>query len=255
MSGKGRTWIILAAAAAALALAGCGAAPIPDDEIAGMAGTSTVGTGGDMTALAIFGGGAAPRSYTVSNSFSVPGVGSLTYDYTIDYLKAAVPVDPSIETGWDEVTLDGSADLVVDLPNYDTNRSLDVSFDATGFHEASGNDGRVLLNGTSTAAGSATWTNPKNDATAGYTMNLTRTWTGVNIDDPTVGGGISYPTAGTVAISGSIERHREGPSGVRTGSWSGTITITFDGDWIVPVDVNGSPYSLNLLTGEVTAGT
>lgn len=254
MTGRGRMGIILIAAAA-LALAGCGAVPIPDDEVAGLAGTSTAGTGGDTTALAIFGGGAAPKSYGVSSSFSVPGVGSLTYDYTIDYLKADAPVDPDVVTDWDEVTLLGSADLVVDLPNYETNRSLDVSFDATGFHDTPTNDGRVLLNGTSTAAGTATWTNPNTDATAGYTTNLTRTWTDVNIDDPTVSGGTSYPTAGTVVISGSIERHREGPSGVRTGSWSGTITITFDGDWIVPVDVNGADYLLNLLTGEVTPGT
>lgn len=86
-------------------------------------------------------------------------------------------------------------------------------------------------------------------------MNLARHWTNVNLDDPTVAGGISYPTAGTLAISGTIERHRDGPSGVRTGSWSGTITITFDGDAIVPVDVNGAAYLLNLLTGEVTSAT
>jgi hypothetical protein len=42
---------------------------------------------------------------------------------------------------------------------------------------------------------------------------------------------------------------------VRTGSWSGTITITFDGDGIVPVDVNGVDYLLNLATGEVTSAS
>ena len=75
----------------------------------------------------------------------------------------------------------------------------------------------------------------------------------MNIDDPSVVGGTLYPTAGTVQIAGSIERHRDGPSGVRTGSWSGTILITFDGDTIAAVDVNGSSYLLNLATGEVTA--
>ncbi len=252
MSGKGRTGIILAAAVAVLALAGCGAVPIPDDEVAALAGTSTIGTGGDATALAIFGAGAAPKAYSVSQTYAVAGVGSLTYEYTIDYLKGDVSVDPAVDIDWDEVTLLGSADLVVDLANYDTNRSLDVDFDATGFHDAVDDD-RVLLNGTSTAAGTATWVNPKNDATAGYTMNLARTWTNVNLDDPTDFVWSGYPSSGTVVISGSIERHRDGPSGVRTGSWSGTITITFDGDSIVPVDVNGAAYLLNLVTGEVTA--
>ncbi len=254
MSGRG-SFVVICATVAALALAGCGAVSIPDDEVAALAGTSTLGTGGDATALAIFGGGAAPKGYPVSQAIVVPGVGSLTYEYTIDYRKAAVSVDPAMVTDWDEVTLVGSADLVVDLPNYDTNRSLDVSFDATGFHEASGNDGRVLLNGTSTAVGTATWVNPKNDATAGYAMDLARTWTNVNLDDPTDFAWSGYPSSGTVVISGSIERHRDGPSGVRTGSWSGTITITFDGDAIVPVDVNGAAYLLNLLTGEVTSAT
>jgi hypothetical protein len=247
--------LVTCAAVAALALAGCGLAPIPDDEVAGMVGATTTGAGGDTTALLIFGGGAAPKSYSVSQSFVVTGVGSLTYDYTIDYLKADVSVDPASVTDWDEVTLVGSADLVVDLPTYDTNRSLDVSFDATGFHDAPTNDGRILLNGTSTAAGTATWVNPKNDATAGYTMNLTRAWTNVNLDDPTDVVWSGYPSSGTVVISGSIERHRDGPSGVRTGSWSGTITITFDGDAIVPVDVNGVDYLLNLATGEVTSAS
>lgn len=253
MTGR-RGMLVICAALAALAFAGCGLTPIPDDEVAGLVGTSTTGTGGDATALAIFGGGAAPKSYTVSQSIVVTGAGSLTYDYTIDYLKAEVSVDPASVTDWDEVTLVGSADLIVDLPNYDTNRSLDVSFDATGFHDAPDDD-RVLLNGTSTAAGTATWTNPKNDATAGYTMDLDRIWTDVNIDDPTDFVWSGYPSSGTVVINGSIERHRDGPSGIRTGSWSGTITITFDGDSIVPVDVNGADYLLNLATGEVTAAS
>ena len=174
MRSKGR-FAVLCVAVAALALAGCGLTPIPDDEVAALAGAGTTGSGGDLAALAIFGGG-APKSYGVSQTIMVPGVFSLTYNYSIDYLKADTSVDPEVVTDWDEVTLGGSADLVVTLTNYEANRSLTVDFDATGFHDA-GADGRVILNGTNTAAGSATWTNPKTDATAGYTMNLTRTWT------------------------------------------------------------------------------
>jgi hypothetical protein len=42
MPTRGWIWII-GAATVALALAGCGAVPIPDDEIAGIVGSSTAG--------------------------------------------------------------------------------------------------------------------------------------------------------------------------------------------------------------------
>ena len=44
MSGRGNIWIICISVAA-LALAGCGVTPIPDDEVAGLAGKGTVGAG------------------------------------------------------------------------------------------------------------------------------------------------------------------------------------------------------------------
>jgi len=256
MSIRERIWIIVVAMAA-LALAGCGAAAIPDDEIAGMVGSSTAAMGGDTAALSIFAGGpptSSAKGFTVSHSITVPGVGSLTYDYSIDYLEDGSPVADPASLTWDEVTFDGSAHLVVDLPTYDADRTLDVDFEVTDFHDDP-NDGRVVVNGSSTAAGTATWTNPTTDATAGYTMDLTKTWTDVNIADPTNPALPFYPTSGTIVITGSIERHHESPAGYRNGSWSGTVTITFDGDATASVDVNGSLYQLNLLTGVVTAGT
>jgi hypothetical protein len=83
-------------------------------------------------------------------------------------------------------------------------------------------------------------------------MDLTKTWTDVNMDDPSEPGWTGYPASGTVLLIGSIVRHREGPSGSRTGTWEGTILITFDGDEIIPVEVNGREYLLDLSTGEVT---
>ena len=206
-----------------------------------------------MTALAIFSGG-APKGYGVSQTILVPGVGSLEYNYTIDYISGGTPgQDPQTDL-WDEITLVGSAQIIVDLPGYEANHTLAIDFDATGFNDA-GDDGRIVLNGQSTVTGSATWTSPRTSATAGYTVNLTKSWNAVDMDDPSELLWSGYPASGTVVISGSIDRYRDGPSGLRTGSWSGTITITFDGDSVVPVDVNGAGYLLNLVTGEVTAAT
>jgi len=256
MSIRERIWII-AAATVSLALAGCGAAPIPDDEIAGMVGSSTALAGGDTAALSIFAGGpptSSAKGFNVSTTIDFPGIGSLTYDYAIDYLEDGSSVADPVSLPWDEVTFDGSAHLVVDLPNYEADRTLDVDFEVTGFDDDP-NDGRVVVNGASTAAGTATWTNPTTDATAGYTTDLTKTWTDVKIADPTNPALPFYPISGTIAVAGSIERHHEGPSGYRNGRWSGTVTITFDGDATASVDVNGSSYQLNLVTGEVIPGT
>jgi hypothetical protein len=245
---------IICLAVAAIVLAGCGVATIPDDEIVGLAGTGTVGTGGDLLALSIFGSnGTGPKGFAVDHTVTWP-MGSLEYHYTIDYLKEGGAVDEPDAENWDEVILDGSATLIVDLPNLAANHTLTVCFDATEFNEQppENNDGRIQLDGSSTVTGSANWTNPSNDATASYTMDLTKTWTAVNMDDPSELGWTGYPSEGTVLIVGSIERHRDGPSGAHSGSWEGTILITFDGDEIVPVVVNGREYLLDLSTGKAT---
>lgn len=236
----------LGLAAAVIALAGCGAALIPDEEIAALAGTSTAGTGGDLLVLGIFGSG---KSVDKADAITLP-FGSLTYDYAIDFLEDGMSVEPDGDT-WDELTLDGSAELVVDLPNFTADRTLGVCFDVTGFND-SPNDGRVLLGGSTTVTGFATWTNPKTGGSGGYMMDLTKTWTDVDIDDPSETGWTGYPASGTVRLVGTIERHREGPSGSRTGTWEGTLFIAFNGTALVPVEVNGRPYQLDLLTGEVT---
>lgn len=230
---------LLCLTAAALALAGCGAALIPDEEVAGMAGTSTAGPGGDLLVLGIFGSG---KSVNKADVITLP-FGSLTYDYAFDYLKDGTSVEPDGDT-WDELTLDGSAELVVDLPNFSADRTLGVSFDVTGFND-SPNDGRVLLGGSTTVIGFATWTNPKIGDSGGYTMDLTKTWTDVDVDDPSEMGWTGYPASGTVRLVGTIERHREGPSGSRTGAWEGTLFITFNGTALSaqPPDRRGDPVA------------
>ena len=108
-------------------------------------------------------------------------------------------------------------------------------------------DERVTLDGTKHRGRLGHVDQPEHRATAGYTMNLTKTWTDVDHRrSERRWAWTGYPSSGTVQIAGSIERHRDGPSGVRTGSWSGTILITFDGDTTAAVDVNGSPYVLDL---------
>ncbi len=242
---------ILCAAAVALALASCGPTAIPDEEVVGLAGAGTAGTGGDLLALRVFGSGApAPNAFGVSATINVPLLGSLTYDYVIDYLDDDVSVDPAGDT-WDEMTLDGSATLIVDIPDFASDTTLTIAYDITGFND-SPNDGRVIVNGSSEVEGSAMWTNPHTDAAASYTMVLTKTWTDVNIDDPSEIPWTGHPSSGTIVMYGFIDRHSDGPSGSRTGTWEGTISITFDGDNDAAVVVNGRSYLLDLSTGEVT---
>lgn len=250
MFSRGSAGFILLAVAT-LVISGCGVATIPDEEVVGLVATNTAGGSGDALLLCVVAtGGSLPQGIDVEGSLDWPSVGNLTYDYSIDYYRGDILVDDPNSEDWDEVTLDGSATLVVDVPALAVSHSLGVTFDATEFND-SPNDGRIVLDGSSTLTGSATWTNPKNGVTAGYELDFTKTWTGVNMDDPTVLGW-EYPSAGTVLLIGSIERYRDGPSGSQNGSWSGSILITFDGDEIVPVVVNGRNYLIDLTTGEVT---
>lgn len=253
MLSKRNTWIICLAAVA-FVLAGCGVATIPDEEVVGLAGSSTAGVSGDSLALCVVATvGDLPQGVDVDGSISWPTVGSLEYAYAIDYLHEDAPVaDPNAED-WDEVTLEGSATLVVDVPDLAVNYALGVTFDATEFNDDP-NNGRIVLDGSSTLTGSATWTNPHNEVTAGYEMDFEKTWTGVNMDDPSDWVPTGYPTSGTVRLTGSMDRYRDGPSGTHNGSWSGTILITFDddGDNFAAVVVNGRDYLLDLSTGKVT---
>jgi hypothetical protein len=251
MRSKANVVAICIPAVMALMLAGCGAPTLPDEDLVGLAGSITAGAGADTLALRVFTAGGDLFQGDDQSGYLDLLVATLDFRYSLDYFLEDSPVaDPDTQP-WDEVIIEGTAELSAYPPGFLASYELDVRFDATGFHDEP-DDGRIVLDGNGSLGGSIEWTDPVDDLTAGYTVDLDKTWTGVGMDDPSDLIWTGVPTSGSVLLIGSIERTGDEASGILPARWEGSILVTFDGDDIVPVSVNGWNYLWNVVTGEVT---
>jgi len=111
----------------------------------------------------------------------------------------------------------------------------------------------VTVNGNAQYSGQHEFTSLSGAGSLAVTTDTTQTWNNVTMTVTDVTNGVItlMPTAGSVTVSGAMERQRSGFIGTRESAWNGTFTITFASNGTATATFSGGrTVTINMTTGQ-----
>jgi hypothetical protein len=166
-----------------------------------------------------------------------------TYRYTFNYLDTQGNPAKALEA--DQIVVTGSASGTSERPRGSGSFQSEIDLNVTDINEDT-NDWTATINGTVDRDKSGTVTRVRTGEQVDYSGTSKVQWTDVVVDGSAARDN-EFPESGTMEVEADYTV--TGDNGTR--SWSGTVTITFNGSDTATARVNGSTYTIDLENGTV----